>query len=527
MPEQEQRETGPDAVPPPYDRKRIALLNGACGQAGRIRLRGQVVDVAITQGQKTENWAPFHSLPESLLNSIRPMQDFSMLGVRRPRLQIEILDVAPADFVESRVDTYARLFVSDAFNAGDDSFFDFPVKADLAPGRYVVRVLLRGIDSLRQSVADLAYIRYGDSLILKKDLPIGYGRLRVLPADFAESIITSDIDQTFLDTPIHSRQGLIETLFQSPEAKTNIIGLPEFYHAIKAAGEIARPLIFISASPHFFRRTLSAVFERFEIEYSGLHLKHVQGAFDNVVRKVADTLLNLNEFLSQGLERSWERTFKFLGSSLQSLFDHISYKLITLLENRLMQPDGAREILMGDNTEGDYFIFTIYQFLMRGDLLGEELEQYLYNLNFQNREALTRDAARVIRRLTEENVALHGKRNPVAAVWINLARTEPQDAEMASIVRTALPESLQSQFDAGSGIVQPVACEAGMGFALAALDQGFITFDQAVNVLKASLGAEHREQRLDKTELARIVNEFNFRGPNPVDRAALLTATLG
>ena len=119
-------------------------------------------------------------------------------------------------------------------------------------------------------------------------------------------------------------------------------------------------------------------------------------AFDSIMKKFTETMLNLNDFLGQGVGASVERTLKFLGSSVMSLFDHVSYKLITLLENRLMQPTDAREILMGDNKESDFFIFSLYQTLLLGEITGEELESYLYRLNFLDRESLTRDAAKRI-----------------------------------------------------------------------------------------------------------------------------------
>ncbi|MBX7058366.1 MAG: hypothetical protein K1X75_09910 [Leptospirales bacterium] len=516
--EQQERESN---VPPPFDRKRIALLNGACGQSGRIRIRGQVVDVPVTLSQRSEEWDPFHNLPRSLVASIRPMQDFSMMAVRRPRLQIEIISIDPAVFRPAESSSYPVVFSSEEFNAGDDSFFDYAMTEQLAPGRYTMRIMLRGIDSLRQSVADLAFIGNGDSLILKKNIAIGYGKLWVMPSEYRGPIITSDIDQTFLDTPIHSRQGLIETLFQSPDLKSPIAGLPEVYRTLQGSAEGARPLLFISASPHFFRRTLSAVFEVHSIDYSGLHLKHLQGAFDNMVKKVMETIGNLNEMLTQGWQASWERSLKFLGSSLQSLFDQISYKLATLLENRQMQPSGAREILMGDNTEGDYLIFLLYQLLLRGDLAGDDLEKYLYKLNFQGREALTRDAARMIRRLSEDCLRIHGKVNPVDAVWINLSTDAPDEDAMVNAVSEALPESLRPLLQNGE-LTLPRACRGGPGFSLAAYDSGWIEAQQALGAMQAMVGKSYGGEELNAHRLQAIAGDFRFQRRSPDERNEFL-----
>ena len=500
-------------VDSPNDRKRIALLNGACGQADRIRVCGQVVDVPISEDQKTEVWEPFFGLPKSLINSIRPMQDLTMRAVRRPRLQIEILGVRPREFKQTEEQSYPVLFTSEQFTANDDSFFAHEISSELAPGSYVVRVMLRGIDSLRQSASDLAYIRNADSLILKKDIAIGYGKLRVLGADFDGLLLTSDIDQTFLATPIHSRQGLVETLFQTPDAKHAIPGLPEFYQQVAQTRDPHVPMLFISASPHFFRRTLAAVFDHYDIEFAGLHLKYLLSTFDSILKKVTDTVFNINEFLGQGLGPSFERTLKFFGSSIQSLFDQISYKLTTLLENRLMQPGGAREILMGDNTEGDYFIFTLYQYLLLGRLTGRELEDYLYRLNFLDREALTRDAARRIAKLVDQNLEMHGPRNSVEDVWINLCPAPAADqAQMLERIGQSLPENLAQSFQTGDPeIVRPIACKAGVGFALAAWDSGILNEDQVKKIVSRALGETYMDETFDREAIRAILEGFQPR----------------
>lgn len=536
----------------PHDKKRIALLNGACGQANRIRICGQVVDIPVTRNQKTDRWDNLHNLPAASRERIRPIEDFTMLGVRRPRLQIEILDLAPASLpnptiVGESADTDAEALLNDAkvlyrspiIIAGEDGFFahelrfgedglnsaaeatarasrgpapreestadrDVICDAEIQPGRYVLRAMLRGIDSIRQSVADLAYIGSSDSLILKNDVGVGYGRLCILPEDYSGPVLTSDIDQTFLDTPLHSTQGLMETLFENPGEKRPIFALPEFYRQMQAR-EI--PLLFISASPHFFRRTLSAVFEHHRIEITGLHLKYLVGTFDNIVKKFAETMLNLNDFLGQGVGASVERTLKFLGSSVMSLFDHVSYKLITLLENRLMQPTGAREILMGDNKESDFFIFSLYQTLIAGAIPLEGLEEYLYRLNFSDREALTRDAARRIVALTRANRERHGELNSVDAVWINLSRDEPDDAAMLKLVREALPKQGAAYLD-NAHFRAPQSARGGAGFGLLACAEGQLTEEALVSVLKSGVGGPYQSAEITLERTIAMTAEF-------------------
>ncbi len=509
----------------PYDKKRVALLNGACGQADRVRIAGQIVDIPITRSQIDEEWDILHNLPRSLRELIRPIQDFSMMSVRRPRLQIEILTATPkryqniagedadADTVDADGEDHGDrvIWSSGEIIAGDEGFFEVDPSAAaerLAPGDYVTRVILRGIHSVRQSVADLAYIGNSDSLILKQDMPIGYGRLRILPNEYDGRLLTSDIDQTFLNTPIHSTQGLMDTLFETPKEKTPITGLPEFYR--QAQQEI--PLLFISASPHFFRRTLSAVFDHHDIEFSGLHLKYLLSTFDNILKKITSSILNLNDVLSQGVSTSLERTLKFLGSSLASLFDHISYKLTTLLENRLMQPTNTREILMGDNKESDFFIFTLYQYLLLGELTGSALENYLYRLNFLDREALTRDAAKRIARLVERNLEVHGPVNSVEHVWINLSRNEPAFEEMEKLIAAALPGGLGPKYVDDDRVARPRPCRAGIGFGLAAFEAGIVDQPALFKILQGAEGGVYQEEILKRDDVVRMIKDFRFNG---------------
>lgn len=490
-------------------------MNGACGQANRIRICGQVVDIPVTRNQKFDSWDNLHNLPDDFRELIRPIEDFTMLGVRRPRLQIEILDVAPGDLREgeagAQMEAAPVLYSSDVIVARDDGFFshavDFGSGAVPEPGRYVLRVMLRGIDSIRQSVADLAYIGNSDSLILKNDLAIGFGRLRIIPEDFTGLILTSDIDQTFLDTPLHSTQGLMETLFEKPGEKRPIFALPEFFRRAQHAA----PLLFISASPHFFRRTLSSVFQHHEIEITGLHLKYLLSIYDNVIKKFAETMLNLNDFLGQGVGASVERTLKFLGSSVMSLFDHVSYKLITLLENRLMQPTGAREILMGDNKESDFFIFSLYQTLLLGEITGKDLENYLYRLNFLDRESLTRDSARRIVELTEANLKQHGKLNSVDGLWINLSRDEPDAAKMQELIADALPSHVGKNYQNDDRIVKPRAARGGAGFALAAYNEGFLKREDLIAILRSGEGGAYQETVIDQKRTIEFIREFEVR----------------
>lgn len=490
MPEENKQ---PDA---PVDKKRLALVEGTCGVPDRVAIRGQVVDIPVTEKEIKSDWDMFLGLPRIAKLTVRPLQDVGMNGVRRARLQAEV-------FPEKRDGMSPPLWVSEQFASNDNSFFNTTV-SKLSPGVYATRVILRGIDSLRQSLADIAFMPSRASITLKKDIIIGEGKFRVLPTDYTGWIITSDIDQTFLDTKIESRSGLMQTLFEMPPEKRPLPGMAELMRQVAKAG---MPLHFLSASPHFFRRSFNSLFELHHIPVTGLRLKYLQGVFEEARRKIFETAFHINDYLQAGIGGAVDRSAKFLISSVQSLFDQVGYKLETLLDNRLMQPTGAREVLMGDNTESDHFIFTLYQVLLTGRLRDDQLVDYLYHLKFHGREALTRDYAIRIAKLTTQNLQIHGKINPVEYVWINQANESPDGPEVERLIVEALPEDA---FKWGT-IKKPVVVRGAVGFALHFLDAGLLTSDQFRDVWKSLEGAKLGQRTLDRVFLEEVLKTFPFQ----------------
>src|SRR5690606_26130704 len=130
-PEQKDQAAGPaDSGNAPVDKRRIALLNGACGQHNWVLISGQVVDVPVTASQKLEDWDPLLSLPSSQRRRIRPIQDFGMSGVRRARLRLEILPGSAATGSRSDLEQAEVLYSSEPFTANDNSFFQITPETD-------------------------------------------------------------------------------------------------------------------------------------------------------------------------------------------------------------------------------------------------------------------------------------------------------------------------------------------------------------------------------------------------------------
>jgi hypothetical protein len=262
--------------------------------------------------------------------------------------------------------------------------------------------------------------------------------LRILPENYKDFIVTSDIDQTYLATDLNSKAGKLSALFESAAQKRALPGMPELYRRLRKDLNDA-PLIFISASPHFFRRTLFATIKKHNIEFESIHLKYLEGTIKGVLDKIIGTTVNPAKLLSGGFRSAFKRTSKFLGASYQSLFDQMAYKLSILLQARTYMPTNSKEILLGDNTESDFMIFTLYQLILLQDWTGDELEEYLYKLNFLGRDAITRDNAKMIRKLAEENWKIHGKVNPVQIALINETDHGLNEKNMLTQVMLALP----------------------------------------------------------------------------------------
>jgi len=270
------------------------------------------------------------------------------------------------------------------------------------------------------------------------------------------------------------------------------------------------PLHFISASPHFFRRSFNSLFELHRIPVTGLRLKYLAGVWEEARRKMFETVLHLNDYLQSGISGAVDRSAKFIVASLQSLFDQVGYKLETLLENRLMQPTGAREVLMGDNTESDHFIFTLYQVLLTGRLRDDQLVDYLYHLKFNGREALTRDYAMRIAKVTTQNLQIHGKINPVEYVWINQAKPMPDQAECERLLGEALPDNAYKW----GTVKKPSIVKGGLEFAMYFLDIGLLDSDQFRAVWKSMEGQKLHEETIDRAFYENIVKNFRFQKYN-------------
>ncbi|EMP02633.1 phosphatase domain-containing protein [Leptospira santarosai] len=482
------------------DKKRIAICGGTLGRENRYYVRGQVVDVGITEEMREDSrWDLLSGLFEGQEDEITPFLDYGLEPVRKPILVAEIWDESGKN----------PLHQSPEIKGDEGGFFFHEFTKPLNPGKYIFQIHLRKLDSYRQFTKDIAYLNQkGKSEISGQSL-IGKGKLRILPENFGGYVTTSDIDQTYLATDIHSNKGKLSTLFETPRQKLALPGMPALYREIRMATDDS-PLCFISASPHFFRRTLLTTIRNHSIVTESLHLKYLEGTIKGIVEKFWDSVTHPAKFITDGILGSMERIRKFAGASFQSLFDQMSYKLTILLRDRLYLPTNAKEILIGDNTESDYLIFILYQYILCGKMQGKELEDYLYHLNFLGRDAITRDAARSIRELGEENRKIHGDLNSVFLVLINKTSHGPDEEEIHWNVQSALPAGIDP-FQQKE--IRPyVLTEGAPGFAVVLQDNGILDTSAVFRIVAEMTGEWMEGKVIDPPTLMEWIRNLTLPG---------------
>lgn len=456
------------------DKKRIAVCAGAIGKEDRVHLHGQIVDAGIRDPFDVDGIIDYVT---GLFNGeediITPFLDFSLAPVRKPLLKLLI---SKEDMI---------VFESPSITGSKDGFFSYDLKEPIPPGSYMIHVVFQGSDSYRQQTRDFAFINSHRNTTINDYTVIGMAKLQVLPKEYNGYITTSDIDQTYLATKLESKGGKIATLFETPEQKLPLPGMPTLYAELKKNTNNS-PLGFISASPHFFRRSLAATIRKDGIEADMLNLKYLNGTIQSMIDKLLNSAFNLDDLFREGFTPGFNRIKKFWYSSYQSLFDQLTYKLSTLLNNRLFQPTYSKEILMGDNTESDYLIFTLYQLILLDKISGKGLEDYLYNLYFLGRNAVTRDNAIRIKKLASECVDVHGPVNSVDLVLINMSYMGPMEDEMEIHLNRALP--LGANLKQLPSFQPYHTTEGALGFATILHAKGVIDFKSLINVATSILG---------------------------------------
>lgn len=220
----------------------------------------------------------------------------------------------------------------------------------------------------------------------------GEVRAQLLAATHEDVVVRSDVDMTWLETDFMSASGLLGLLEADARERVALPGMSVVYQALRAgaSGAAARPVVFLSGSPRFFKRTIEGKMQLDGVVHAGLILK----PFKDIVAE------NLLDFDVTALQEELE--------------EQIGYKLAALLHLRLDVPPAVPEILMGDDTEADVVVYVLYHRFTSGLLdaaqLGAELDRLAVSEGWRDE---------IERLLPLVSAHLEGRDAPVRAIYIN------------------------------------------------------------------------------------------------------------
>ncbi len=185
-----------------------------------------------------------------------------------------------------------------------------------------------------------------------------------------------DLDKTYLRSEFHTARDLIRSAFERPDQKRAVPG------AARLLRELARPSVrvhILSGSPEQMKRPLVERLTMDGVRFDELTLKP-----------------NLQNLLR----------FRFAA-----LKDQLGYKLPALLEARMherhrLHIEDCPEVLVGDDSEADAFVYSLYADVCTGQVQGDQLEAIL-EAGTVHADAAERaiEAERAIRRNRDEGNA--------------------------------------------------------------------------------------------------------------------------
>lgn len=223
---------------------------------------------------------------------------------------------------------------------------------------------------------------------IPENFPLVHKRYRIIPNDYTGYIYIWDIDGTYLNTNVQSILALMKVPFENAKEKKNVPGSDIILRHLRIGTDIKNPnnnpIFFITASPPQFENVLRKKMKIDKVKYDGITYKDY-----------------LKDFFNMGFN---------------DLFKQITYKLISLLNNRLIFPKGSKEILFGDNLEQDSKIYTLYEQLLDKNIDINELSTKLIKLKVHEPYL-----SQIIKK---SSIIRKEGNNPVERIYIHLTRSE-------------------------------------------------------------------------------------------------------
>jgi hypothetical protein len=238
--------------------------------------------------------------------------------------------------------------------------------------------------------------------------PLDRTNQRALASDFSGTVVVCDIDKTYLATNFSTLRGLLSIPFEFAIDKRAITGMAPLLRELRRGpGQRSRltPLYFVSASPPQLRRILQKKMLLDGVEFDGITFK--------------DQL----RILRRG--------------EVRRLREHLSFKLTALLLYHTDLPPGAREILIGDDTESDALCYAIFGDAVAGRLRGDPLRATLV------RHGVGPDDAAAVTKLA----GTLAPRDSLARIYIHLEKGTPPETFVPYGRLAATRDALQMALD--------------------------------------------------------------------------------
>lgn len=473
---------------------RLAIMRHEIGTPAGIWISGQVMDVDAEPFQVSpEDWDVKNGyyLPEQ--DNLTPYEDFAVDRVIRPLVSMEILDS----------NNNNRLSIPFIKGYNDGVFAHYIEPRDFEPGTYTCFVRCIGTGSLRQEMDDMLHTRHTNCPIKDTTRIIGIASLRILPEDYNGFYITSDIDQTYLQTDITSQRGLFSTLFQRPDEKMSFPGMPALYEHLRKLEADGAPTAFLSASPDFFRRTLYRKLQSESVEFDKLILKPYTDLVSRIAQSSWNKIRNL-PYSDIATGAAFGIIWSFFEDSYINLKQQVGYKLEALLKQRLLMPTGAKEILIGDNMEADYFIFSLYQAILTENQNIPVLTETLRTLEFNEIKIIHPVYVSSIIALAKRIWEKHGKINPVEAVLIHKANEEID----AKSIKEKL--SIYAVLENIPAYKEPIVFNTALQAASYLYNQKLFTYHNVVDIANSMMYKEIKGKWIDDNFIQTELQSYSY-----------------
>lgn len=227
----------------------------------------------------------------------------------------------------------------------------------------------------------------------------------ILDENYTGPIYRFDLDKTYLRTEFETLRGLVKTAFDPPHKKRNVPGMPQLIRALQTGcpetpscqcrGRTP-PVMFITATPPQMKKK---TMKKFELD--GVAINHI--VFKPQLKHI-------------------------LRGKFKQLREQIGYKFMELLRGHVTYPQGAREILFGDDAEADPFTYSLYADIVAGSLSSNEAITFL-----QKAGVSSDNCARI-----ERQISAIKQRTEIHRIYINLEKATPP-ALFAPYTRRLVP----------------------------------------------------------------------------------------